>query len=284
MNYDRLWMALGAGVFAIALGVALFSVFARRQMPHRPLMFFLLIVGFVFQTVGLHLRGLEVGSCPIGNPFEVLQFVSWSTTIVFFLTGSIFRMSLLGSFCASLAMLLSVVSFAVPGWDAVHRSGIFGGNPWIETHASLALFSYGVFGMLAVTATMYLLQDYGLKRKRFTILFKLLPPLTKLDLVNLRLAAIGAVVFSISLIIGSVYWVGHWDRVTVAKLVPTILLWAAYLALLFARWAKWLRGPRFAWAAVLLFFSALVVLWPVETARGSSEPPVVSLSTTVDGK
>jgi ABC-type uncharacterized transport system permease subunit len=33
----------------------------------------------------------------------------------------------------------------------VRRTHIFGGNPWIELHAALAIFSYGVFGLLALT-------------------------------------------------------------------------------------------------------------------------------------
>jgi len=273
---DRMWMALGAGVFALALGYSLFSVFVRRALPHRPTVFAMLIIGFVFQTVGLHLRGLEVHSCPIGNPFEVLQFVSWSSIIVFFFTGTIFRTSLLGGFIACLSMSLSIVSFAVPAWDRPYPYGLFGGNPWIEAHASLALFSYGVFGLLAVTAAMYLLQNHGLKRKRFTILFRLLPPLAKLDLVNLRLAFVGVAVFTGSLAIGSVYWFGHWDTVTIGKLLTTIGLWVGYVALLLGRWLKWLRGPRFAWAAVLLFAGALFVLWPVENAR--TAPPVAQRS------
>jgi HemX protein len=275
---DRLWMALGAMVFAAALGFSLFSVFVRRQLPERPWMLLLLLLGFAFQTVGLHLRGIEIRSCPIGNPFEVLQFISWSTIVVYLLTGTIFRTSLLGSFCATLAMALSILSFAVPAWDNPHPSGLFGGNPWIEAHASLAVFSYGVFGLLAVTGAMYLLQDYGLKRKRFTILFRLLPPLAQLDLVNLRLASVGVGVFSFSLVIGSVYWIGHWDAVALGKLVTTLLLWLGYLVLLFGRWLKWLRGTRFAWAAIILFVSALVVLWPVEEARTASLDPHVPSS------
>src|SRR5690606_13094825 len=114
-------------------------------------------------------RGLAVQSCPIGNPFEVLQFVSWSIVLIYILTGPVFRTSLLGSFCAVLAGLLSVGSLLVPSWDQPYPAGaLFGGDAWVEAHAAIALFSYGLFGMLAVTSVMYLLQNYGLKHKRTT--------------------------------------------------------------------------------------------------------------------
>ena len=270
---DRVWMTFAAGVYATTLLLTAFSVFVRHRKPYRSVTFGLILFGFLIQTAGLHMRGIAIGSCPIGNPFEVLQFVSWSIMVVFLVLGSVFRMSLLGTFCATLAMVLNVISHLVPAWDRPHPAGIFGGNPWIEAHASMALFSYGVFGLLAVTGIMYLLQNHSLKQKSPGPLFRLLPSLAQLDLFNLRLATVGVLVFSVSLAIGSVYWVGNWENVTVGKLITTLLLWAGYIALLVGRWAKWLRGPRFAWAAVILFVIALVILWPVDSARETADEP-----------
>ena len=264
---DRAWMALGAGFYALAMVVALRTVFARRQQPVRAITLPILLVGFALQTVGLHMRGMASQSCPVGNPFEVLQFVSWSTMLVYFLTGTLFRTTLLGTFCASLAVLLNVVSLILPGADAMRRTGLFGGNPWIEAHASLALFSYGVFGLLAMTSTMYLLQHYGLKRKRFEGLFRFLPPILHLDQLNRRLVTIGASVFTVSVLIGWVDWVTHLETVSPFKLLTTLALWFGYLAVTLARWRGWLRGNRFAWVSVALFLTALLVLWPVEHNR-----------------
>ncbi len=273
---DRLWMFLGAGVYATALAVALFALFQRKSEPSRGLVLGLIIAGFALQSIGLQMRGLAVKGCPIGNLFEVLQFVSWSTIVVYFITGSVFRMSLLGSFCATLAMLLSVFSFAIPGGDAARRSDLFGGNPWIETHAALALFSYGVFGLLAATSAMYLLQHYGLEHKRFAGLFRYLPPILQLDHVNFRLATVGVGVMSIALLIGSVYWIGNWDNVSQGKLWSTLLLWAAYLILVTVRSLKHLRGKAFSWMGIALFAVALLVLWPIQ------ENPVSHPDASVD--
>ncbi|MFP4541433.1 MAG: inner membrane protein YpjD [Opitutales bacterium] len=264
---DRTWLFLGAGVYAATLAATLFALYAERRLPSRPLIMGMLAVGFALQTIGLQIRGLSIGGCPIGNPFEVLQFISWSTIAVYFLAGSVFRLSLLGGFCASVATLLSVVSFAVPGGDRPYAGPLFGDSAWVEAHAALALFSYGVFGLLAATAAMYLLQDYGLKHKRFTALFRLLPSIVQLDAVHHRLLTVGAGVFTLSILLGSVHWIGDWENVTPGKLFTTLLVWFGYVLASTLRWRKWLRGPRLAWVLLGLFGAALLTLWPIEASR-----------------
>lgn len=271
---DRIWMLLGALLYGGGIAVTLLGIFARRSSPPRGVILAIYFWGFVFQSVGLHLRGLAVGSCPIGNPFEVIQFISWSIIVIYIATGAVFRMSLLGGFCAALASLLSLMSFAVPSWDGVRTGGLFGGNPWIEAHASLALFSYGVFGLLTAISVMYLIQDYGLKHKRFTGLYRYLPPLAQMEYVNLRLLLLGSGVLTISLIIGSVYWVEHPETTSASKLIPTVVLWAAYVVVAIGKLINRIRGARLAWISIGLFVGALIALWPVEADRAEISVPM----------
>ena len=49
---------------------------------------------------------------------------------------------------------VSLISLAFPAWDGTRSNNLFGGNPWIEFHAALALFSYGVFALLALGGWM----------------------------------------------------------------------------------------------------------------------------------
>ena len=269
---ERTWMLLGALLYAMSLLLAAVGLAdRRRQFPHRYI-FGCVLIGFLLQTMGIHQRGLEVQSCPIGNPFEVLQFISWSMILIYILTGPMFRMSLLGSFSATAAAVLGLSSFVVPGGDAAYEPGLFGGNPWVETHAALALFSYGLFGMLAVTSGMYLLQNYGLKQKRTKGLFAYLPSIVQLEAVNHRLLWLACSFYTIALVIGSVTWVETWRDISLFKLIATVLLWAAYGSLLLARQRHWIRMHRAAWCGLVLFGLALLVLWPVEANRGTDEP------------
>ena len=145
------------------------------------------VAGYLLQLVGLGLRGRAVGGCPLGNTFEIFQFTAWSAITLYLVVGVTFRKSLLGYFTSCLAAALTLVSLAIPAWDATRRTHIFGGNPWIELHAALALFSYGVFALLALTSLMFLLRNYSLKTKHLGGWFSFLPSILDLDHIGVRL-------------------------------------------------------------------------------------------------
>jgi HemX protein len=263
---ERLLMLLGAVSYLFAVGVILYFARRRRQ-PSQLLLLGFVGIGFLLHSIGLHYRGLERQSCPIGNPYEVFQFISWSIMLVYLLTGPVFRMTILGGFSAGLAGLIGILSSLVPSWDSGTRSGYFGGNPWIETHAATSIFTYGVFGLLAVTCILYLIQNSSLRSKKSGTFSRFLPSILQLDSVNFRLLIIGCVFFTFSLTIGSVYWIRNIESVAWFKLGTTTAIWIAYLGLLGLRLTRTLHGTRMAWAGVILFVLALLALWPVESNR-----------------
>lgn len=268
---DRDWIALGAACYAAGFIHGAVSLMRRRRHS-RWLMFTLMCAGLALQTTGLMLRGIATGGCPLGNTFELLQFTVWSCMLVYLFVGPTFRLSLLGFFTGGLATALSIVSMIPAGWDPNIRTRIFGENPWIELHAALALFSYGVFGLLALTSVMYLLQDHYLKRRRRPALFGYLPSIVQLDAINFRLLAFGVAVLSTSLFVGGHYFRQDPASVDVLKLGVTILVWAAYLGVLLLRWRARLIAKRFAWVCVLLFLAALASLGPINRSRPVNPP------------
>jgi ABC-type uncharacterized transport system permease subunit len=235
-------------------------------------MFGTLAAGYVFQTIGLGLRGRAVHGCPLGNTFELFQFTAWSSASLFLVIGATFRVSLLGYFTAVLAAVLTLVSLAVPEWDAAVRIHIFGANPWIEFHAALAVFSYGVFGLLALTSVMYLLRNYSLKTKHVGGWFSFLPSIMDLDQIGVRLLFSGVVLLTAALAVGAVQWVPHPATVDLVTVLATVAVWLAYLVALCLRLAGALPSRRLAWACVILFGAALLSLFAVDSSRHSSTP------------
>jgi ABC-type uncharacterized transport system permease subunit len=267
---DRTWLWFAA-VFYFA-GLVLGTLSILRQRHHsRAAMYFLISVGFCIQTFGLYLRGLAVKGCPIGNTFEIFQFTAWSATALYLVIGATFRLSLLGYFTSCLAATLTVLSLAFPSFDAVRRVGIFP-NAWIEFHAALAIFSYGVFGLLALTAIMYLLQVYSLKNQRLSGLFSFLPSILDLDQINLRLLKAGLFLMTASLAVGSVYWLRDTSSVNAPKLIITIAVWLAYVVTYGLRLLNRLIAKRFAWTCIFFFVAALFSLWPVNSSRQPLAP------------
>jgi len=266
---DRLLLWAGALLYLAGFALGCLGV-ARRHAPgagQRVLLSALLAVGLGLQTAGLYSRGLVAGGCPLGNKFEIVQFVAWSATVLYFVVGPAFRVSLLGLFAAGYAALLAFVSLLIPQWDAVRGEKLFGQNPWIELHAALAVFSYGVFALLAMTSVMYLVQNWSLKHKRQTNLGWLLPSVVQLEQINYRLLLAGVVILSFSLGVGAVWWSRDTSSVDWAKLIVTLAVWAAYLLVLALRGLGRVYATRLAWTCLILFVAALVSLGPVNSSR-----------------
>jgi len=263
---DRTWLWIAAAFYLA--GFLLGTVALLRERRHsRAWMYIFITAGFAVQTIGLSLRGKAVHGCPITNLFELFQFTAWSATSLYLVIGPTFRLSLLGYFNACLSATLTVVSLAVPVWDSIHQPNSFGGNPWIEFHAALALFSYGVFGLLALTSIMYLLQVFSLQRQHLRGFFSFLPSVVDLDHINLRLLTAGVVLMSAALGVGYVYWVHDRDSVPVIKILATGSIWAAYAVAFGLRLRSLLITKRLAWTCIALFVAALLSLGLINASR-----------------
>lgn len=264
---DRTWLWIAAAFYLT--GFVLGTVALLRNRQSQTGLYMIVAIGFVFQTLGLYIRGLEVKGCPLGNTFEIFQFTAWSATVLYLVIGVTFRLSLLGYFTSMLSAVLTAGSLAIPAWDATRRVGVFGGNAWIEFHAAIALFSYGVFALLALTSIMYLLRNHSLKHKHLSGSFAFLPSIRDLDHIGLRLLTTGVILMSASLAVGAVWWLQHPNTVNPSKLLVTVAVWAAYGVALALRLSGRLIAQRLAWTCVILFGVALLSLGPVNSSRHS---------------
>ena len=263
---DRTWLWAAAGFYFAGFALGTLALL-RHGRPSGSATFILIGLGYVLQLIGLGIRGKAVGGCPLGNQFEFYQFIAWSAITLYMVVGVTFRNSLLGFFTSSLAAALTLVSLAIPAWDATQRTHIFGNNPWIELHAALAVFSYGVFGLLALTSILFLLRNHSLKSKHLGGWFSFLPSILDLDHIGVRLLVAGVTILAISLGVGSVYWVRDMASVNLTKLIVTVAIWLAYALALGLRLQGILLAKRFSWACLALFVAALLSLGPVDRSR-----------------
>ncbi len=272
---DRSWLWVAAGFYLAGFVLGTFSLL-RGGRPSGVANYVLILVGYVLQFAGLGMRGHAVGGTPIGNTFELFQFTAWSAITLYLLIGVTFRSSLLGYFTSCLAAVLTLVSLAIPAWDATRRAHIFGGNPWIELHASLALFSYGVFALLALTSIMFLARNYSLKSKHLGGWFSFLPSILDLDHIGLRLLVAGEAILTASLAVILAYWLRDMASADIAKIFTTVAVWAAYALALGLRLGGRLLAKRFAWTCLVLFVLALISLGPVDASRHPATPTAVA--------
>ncbi|HVU35158.1 MAG TPA: cytochrome c biogenesis protein CcsA [Opitutaceae bacterium] len=268
---DRNWLWAAAALYVIGFVQGTVSLL-RGGRPSGTATYVLIAVGYVLQFIGLGIRGKAIGGSPLSNTFEVFQFTAWSAITLYLVIGVRFRNSLLGYFTSCLTAALTLVSLSIPEWDATHRTHIFGDNPWIELHATFALFSYGIFALLSLTSIMFLLRNYSLKSKRIGGWFSFLPSILDLDHIGVRLLAAGVIILAISLGVGSVYWVRDTSTVNLTKLFSTIAVWLLYTATLGLRLRGRLLARWFAWTCLGLFVLALLSLGPVDASRHSIDP------------
>ena len=70
--------------------------------------------------------------------------------------------------CSGMAAVFGSHSFKKE-WDypywLIHPTILFS-DPWIELHASIAIFSYGIFALLAIVSSMYLIQRKAILSKK----------------------------------------------------------------------------------------------------------------------
>ncbi|HVS51360.1 MAG TPA: cytochrome c biogenesis protein CcsA [Opitutaceae bacterium] len=274
---DRTWLWFAAALYFIGFAQGTVSLL-RGGRPAGSATYALIAIGYVLQLVGLGIRGRAVGGCPLGNTFEIFQFTAWSAITLYLVVGLTFRNSLLGYFTSCLTAALTVISLAIPAWDATTRTHIFSANPWIELHAALAVFSYGVFALLALTSVMFLLRNYSLKSKRLGGWFSFLPSILDLDHIGVRLLGAGMAILTLSLGIISAFWLRDPSSASVSKVLFAFVVWAVSLLVFALRLRGVLLTKRFAWACLALFAGALVSLVAVDRSRHPLPPKPVAVS------
>ena len=257
---DLLWIAASCYAFAVLFGFA--STHFTKSSLCKQGTLFTIILGFLFQTRGLYLRGLEISGCPLGNNLERVQFITWSLILTFLILRILWKLNLLGSLCSGMAAIFGIISLVNDGWDNTYwvdpsYTRLFS-DPWIELHASIAIFSYGIFALLAIVSVMYLIQGKALLSRKTGLWGSFLPPIHDLDHSAFRLLLIGTLFLTLSIIVGGMHWLRHPEFVTSLKLFLTLLLWAGYSILFFLRYKNRLFGSKFSQAAIALFLIAMV--------------------------
>ena len=222
------------------------------------------------------MRGQLVKGCPLGNGMERIQFILWSLVVGYLIIRVLFRLNLLGSFAAGVASLGGALSLLFPTldspyWEKDGYDGLFS-NHWVELHASVAIFSYGIFGLLATVSVMYLIQQKALQTKRSGSLAPFLPSIQQLETAGSRLLLIGSVFLTSSIVVGSLDWTRPTGSVSYAKVVITIALWLAYCSLWYLHFRQKLFGKKFAKACITLFAVAILSLGVVRSAVSDNSP------------
>jgi len=264
---------LGAVVF---YGIsALYTVFLWRRgfRQHDRATYALVMAGFALHLAAMLKRGLSLDRCPLHNLYEATTFVLWVIAAAYLVFGLWGRLRFLGAFASPVLFAVGVFAL-MPALDKHDKHGPDFSLPVTSLHAALVLLAYGMLGLAAVAACIYITQERNLKYNKMRALLSLLPPIQRLELVMTCLLAAG-----LALLTAGLATAGRIPRpegvryLSDAKVLWSIVVWGLYAGLLVARWRYHQRGRRFALGLIGSFAFVLLTFWGTSLLSPLHHPP-----------
>ena len=225
-------------------------------------------LGLVFGFVAVVLRGIAAGRWPTANMYEFTLVGSTMAIAVLVLVQRRNQIPFLGVLvtgAAALALFLGVNVFYVRAEGVQPALQSY----WLVIHVGVAITSSGIFAVAAATSVVQLMRarrEEGSTRlagRRWGWI-DTVPDARTLEALSFRLNAVGFVLWTFTLIAGSI-WAEHawgrywgWDP----KEVGTFVVWVIYAAYLHARTTRGWAGSRAAYF-VLVGFTAVIANFTV---------------------
>ncbi len=244
--------------YIVAMAVALAHLVGRRETFWR----FALVAtqaGWLFHTVAIVVRGVEVGRLPILTLPEIVSVLIWAAVLLELWAERQYGIRALGAFVLPVIVALGLVlptglrSLAL---EPAIRSA------WIWVHVALALLGLAALVLNFAAAVMYVLQERQLKARRPSAFYYRLPPLETLDRLSHRALTLGFPFLTAGLLLGAL-WAGAawgslltWDPLALFS----ILMWVVYAATLAGRTMGRWHGRRAAYFAIAGFGLLLLTL------------------------
>ena len=248
-------MAYLIGATILAAAGAVFGWRARGEEGHGHRAFWWMVGAFVCQLLFLGIRGELRGQCPLDDLGEICLFLAWSLTFFYLVTGTTYRLSLLGVFTAPVVVVLQLVTLFPGALDANPvRAEVV--DPWRESHAAFSVLSYGALTLASVAGVMFLVLNRRLKSLRFSGgMMTGMPSVSRLVEAMARIALVGWILLTIGVVSGLLMENGE---VSVHLVVATVT-WVLYAVLLGVYFVRGLPGRYLAWGLIVLFILSLTV-------------------------
>jgi len=217
--------------------------------------FWWMVGAFVFQLLFLGDRGEIRGKCPLNDLGEICLFLAWSLTLFYLVTGSTYRLSLLGVFTSPIVVVLQLITL-IPGSLEVNVIRAEGTDAWRESHAALSVLSYGALALAAIAGIMFFMLDSRLKAKKLEMEFvHVMPSIHRLVTAMGRITLVGWVILTAGVIAGFFLDGGSLN----AHLMVATVTWVLYAVLLGVYFVRGLPGRQMATGVTILFVVSLLV-------------------------
>lgn len=204
----------------------------------------------VHTTTLLGLRWMISGHLPMSNGFETMQFMAWATLVVSLAMQRKFEpIRTFGPLLASFALLVAMITDSNP--QVTQLMPVLQ-SPLLSVHVMVIMFSYALFGLMALVSVQGLaahyLKEIDNEERLAAISQMLLYPAVALLVIGIFIGAIWANVS------WGRYW--SWDSKETWALI-TMLIYSAPLH----PSIKWLRSPKHVHVYHLLAFLSVLMTY-----------------------
>lgn len=230
--------------------------------------------GAAFHAGHIIVASLVLQKCPVEGIHFPISVASMSMCVAYVLARRRLKIEVAGAFVAPLALTAMLASHFV---GRAEEPGARIKGAILPFHVTTNLFGVALFTLAFSAATLYLIQERLLKRKRIDGVFRRLPPLDVLDRAEHRFLLAGFPLLTIGIITGTL-WARRVEMGAAGEVLRAVfgyVTWLVIAAVLFLRAAAGWRGRRAAYGTIAGFGFAVTVLL-LYLLRAPSTPVVDS--------
>ncbi len=216
-------------------------------------------IGAALHATHIVVASLVLRVCPVEGIHFPMSVAAMAMSVAYVLARKRLKVEVAGAFIAPLALTSLLASRFVGGGaepGARIKSAI------LPFHVTTNLFGVALFTLASSAATLYLIQEHLLKKKRIDGVFRRLPPLDVLDRAEHRFLLAGFPLLTIGIITGTL-WARRVEMGAPSEVLRAVfgyVTWLVIAAVLFLRAAAGWRGRRAAYGTIAGFGFAVVVL------------------------
>lgn len=211
------------------------------------------VIAWVLHVGAVVFRGVAANRVPWANMFEFTLTATALIVGVFLIVQFWQDLRFLGAFITGFALITLGVGTSNFYVDVVPLIPALQ-SAWLVIHVFVASLSTGFFALAAGLSIVQLLQSRREAGKALKLRFlDTLPAADRLETLAYRLAVVGFVMWTFTLMAGAVWaeraWGRYWGWDT--KEVWTFIIWTIYAGYIHARATRGWRGSRSAWLAIV---------------------------------
>ncbi|MGO2745587.1 c-type cytochrome biogenesis protein CcsB [Microbacterium sp.] len=221
-------------------------------------------LGFLFHLAGVVTRGIAAERVPWANLYEFAMIGTLLIMFVYLLVNTRIDLRYLGTFITGLVVVLlgaAAISFyvgVVPLMDPLK-------SVWLVIHVFVASLGTAFFALACALSILQLMQT---RRERRVVeaaekpgprFLATLPAADRLEGTAFRFAIIGFILWTFTLIAGSIWAQDAWGRYWGfdVKETWTFIIWVLYAGYLHARATRGWRGTPSAWLSIIGFTAVI---------------------------